>query len=507
MIISLRCDDDARTRTPLPSLHRPPCGGGIVRILALEASTTSAKALLFDADTGTMRVRSRRFEVSVADAAVRDGDSIYIQLMALGREVAAGSSPDLVVLIGTWHGLVLTDDDLRTVTPVMEWPYTGARTVGARLRADEEFTRWFYRRTGCMVNAAYPAFKLRHLLETGAQIEGRTVLDQASLIFARMTGRVWSNPSLASGSGLLNAEAVSWDSEVLERLGLTGVVLPELSESTDTAPLLPEAAGLLGIPSGIPVLVPGPDGGLNQIGDLAIEPGEMTLSMGTSGALRFSTPSPSFSESMSTWSYRSPLGPLSGAATSGCGNCVDWARDRFFDRSADFSEIEPQLSDDRRDLPVFLPFLFGERSPGWQDQRRGGFAEMLPAHTNIDLYQSVLEGIVYSLVHCFAELRAVNGDPSRIVLSGGVLSSPFWTQMTVDALGQPVEVSARQHSSITGALRMGLLAYGHDPRHPSLDGVTSRVIEPREERRSQYVEGFERYLEHYERSRPVGVRR
>lgn len=473
-----------------------------MRILALEASTTSAKALLFDTDAGTVRVRSRRFEVSVADAAVRDGDSIYIQLMALGREVGAGSAPDLVVLIGTWHGLVLCDDDLRTVTPVMEWPYTGARTVGARLRADEGFTRWFYRRTGCMVNAAYPAFKLRHLLETGAQIQGRTVLDQASLLFARMTGRVWSNPSLASGSGLLNAETAEWDDEVVARLGLDGVVLPELVDSTTTAPLHAEAAALLGIPAGTPVLVPGPDGGLNQVGDLAIEPGEMTLSMGTSGALRFSTPTPSFSPTMSTWSYRSPLGPLSGAATSGCGNCVDWARDRFFDRSADYAELEPQLSAERRDLPVFLPFLFGERSPGWQDQRRGGFAEMLPSHTNIDLYQAVLEGIVYSLVHCFTELRAVNGSPSRIVLSGGVLSSPFWTQMTVDALGEPVEVSARPHSSITGALRMGLLTSGLDPRHPSLDAVTPHVVSPRPERRDQYLEGFARYLEHYERSRP-----
>ena len=86
------------------------------------------------------------------------------------------------------------------------------------------------------------------------------------------------------------------------------------------------------------------------------------------------------------------------------------------------------------------------------------------------MYQGVLEGIVYSLYHCFKELTALNGAPRRIVLSGGVLSSPFWTQLTADVFGAEMEVSPRQHSSIMGAVRMGLRASGLPETHPSLDG-------------------------------------
>ncbi len=473
-----------------------------MKILALEASTTSAKTMLFDSDTGEVAVRDRRFEVDGPDSAVRDGDSIYAQMMALGREAAAGRDIDLIVLSGTWHGLTLRNPDLSAVTPVMEWPYTGAQDLSAGLRRDEELMWWFYERTGCMVNAIYPVFKLQHLRSQGVDIDGKLALDQASLNFARMTGQVWTNPSLASGSGLLSATDVDWDAAVIDRFDLSGVRLAELHETTDTAPLGDEAAVLLGLTPGIPVLTPGPDGGLNQVGDLATEPGDMTFSMGTSGALRVAARHPSFSPTLSTWSYRSPLGALSGAATSGCGNCVDWARERLFGSSTDYREIEPLLSADRTDLPSFMPFLFGERSPGWQDQRRGGFLDLAPQHSRVDMYQSVLEGVVYSLFHCYKELTALNGLPRRIVLSGGVLSSPFWTQLTADVFGVPMDVSAQQHTSIVGAVRMGLRTSGLDMRHPAFDDVEVRTVRPREDRRAQYDEGFARYLDRYSRTVP-----
>ncbi|GAB3844972.1 gluconokinase [Nesterenkonia populi] len=473
-----------------------------MKILALEASTTSAKSMLFDTETQETIVETRRFEVDGPDTSVRDAESIFTQLMALGRESALGHSVDLVALSGTWHGLTLRDAELNEISPVQEWSYTGAQDLCANLRQDEQFTEWFYRRTGCMVNAIYPAFKLMLLRENGVDISGGTVLDQNSYNFARMTGWRATSVSQASGTGLLNAETCAWDQEILTELGLTEVHLPELTDGETTAPLQAEAAALLGMEQGVRVLVPGPDGGMNQVGNAATSPGEMTFSMGTSGALRLAAEAPSFSPRMSTWSYRSPVGWLSGAAASGCTNCVDWAKDRLFEPGTTYADIEPQLSDEVRDLPLFMPFLFGERCPGWQDQRRGGFLELHPSHSRADMYQSVLHGVTLSLYHCYRELTALNGAPERIILSGGVLSSPFWTQLVADVFRVPMELSELQHSSVVGAVRMGLRALGLDEDQPAFREESRRVVRPRPELADYYAAQFQRYLEGYTRTHP-----
>lgn len=478
-------------------------------ILALEASTTSAKSMLFNTANQEVTVASRRFDVDDAsahsDAAVRSAEGIHDQVIRVGREAAAGVPVDMVVLSGTWHGVTLLNEDLSEVSPVQEWPYTGAQNLCAELREDANFTTWFYRRTGCMVNAIYPAFKLMQLQREGVEIRSALLMDQSSYIFRRLTGQHWMSLSSASGTGLLNTEQDAWDHEVLQRLGIDGVVLPELTSSTATAELTTEASRDLGIAAGIPVVIPGPDGGLNQVGAEATAPGDMTFSMGTSGALRFAVPEPSFSPRLSTWSYRSPVGWLSGAAASGCTNCVDWAKGRLFDPQVTYADLEPQLRDGPVDLPLFMPFLFGERCPGWQDQRRGGFLQLLPSHSRADMYQSVLQGVTMSLLHCYQELTILNGVPRRIILSGGVLSSPFWTQLTADVFGVEMELSTMQDSSVVGAMRMALTAAGEDPDQPAFRDDNRRIVTPRTQFAQYHAEQFGRYLEGYQRTDPAST--
>jgi gluconokinase len=65
-----------------------------------------------------------------------------------------------------------------------------------------------------------------------------------------------------------------------------------------------------------------------------------------------------------------------------------------------------------------------------------------------------------------------------------------------------MEVSSRPHSSVVGAVRMGLRSAGLDERHSALDDAEPRIVMPRLERRAQYDEGFARYLDHYSRTLP-----
>jgi len=472
-----------------------------MRILALESSTTSAKALLYDTETATVTTESERFEFSSGDAAARDADEAAAQVFALGRKHLAGSTVDLVTLCSTWHGVTLQSAEGKSLTPVFLWSYLGAEGIEAELRKDADFVRWFYGRTGCMVSAIYPAFKLKLLAGQGVDTSSGIVMDDGSVMFQRLTGKFATTASLASGTGLLNTHDVTWDAEIPDRLGIGPLHYPELIPSREHAPLTQWGADALGLPVGTPVLAPGPDGGFNQVGDGAIKPGIMTFSMGTSGAMRLVASAPKISQHQSTWCYRSPDGWLSGAATNGCTNTVDWVRDNVLGH-LDFAKIEEQLRPGPRDVPTFLPFHFGERCPGWNAHRRGGFVGLEPNHDAMDLYQAVLQGVLFNLRQCYDELMILNERPSHIRLSGGVLSSPFWTQMAADIIGADLDLSAQQNQSGIGAIRLGLMAFDQDPEGPGISSAAIGVVHPNSEMAGYYDERYAEYVKAYEQTNP-----
>jgi len=245
-----------------------------------------------------------------------------------------------------------------------------------------------------------------------------------------------------------------------------------------------------------------PDGAMNQVGSGALATGTMTFSVGTSGAMRLSVPKPVIPDFPSTWCYLSPHAWMSGAATAGCTNCVDWFKERFFDSGVNYHNIEHQLakSINRSDSAVFLPFLFGERCIGWKDERLGGFMDIRPQHGVLDLYSSVLEGVLLNLYQCYEALTAVSGVPQKVKLSGGILNSRYWLQMCADIFQTPMEADPATHSSIMGGVAIAMEHLGLIPGLIDLQLPTGDIITPNPNNADMYRKRYERYLYWYNQS-------
>ena len=463
-----------------------------MRILALEASSTSAKAAIYDCASKSLDVVTHRLQLDSPDC--HDADAAIAQVLNLGRQHLAGRPVDLITLCSTWHGLTLQSPDGASLTPVFPWSYSGAQDVETRLRTDAALPRWYYEHTGCPVSGSFPALKLVALAEAGIDPTSGIVMDEGSTLFERLTSTYATTASLASGTGLLNVHTLEWDADVPTALGLPALRLPEIVPPHTTAPLTTTAAAALGLPAGTPVLAPGPDGALSQLA----APGAATLSMGTSGALRVAVPAPVLSDDGSTWCYRCPDSWLVGAATSGCGNELDRARSTLLG-GADYAAIEPRLRPGPRDVPTFLPFHFGERTPGWHSRRPAGFVGLAPRHDAIDRYQAVLQGVVFNLRQGWDELVHLLGRPAHVRASGGVLASSFWTQLTADVLGTDLELSSQQHASIVGAIRLGLSALGADDDAGPTDSAAG-IVRPNPELANYYRERYGAYLDAYVRT-------
>lgn len=472
-----------------------------MQVLVLEASTTSAKAMLYDAQEGVLATESVPYDASYSDIKTQDADRVADTVFAIGKKLATGRQIAAVALSGTWHNLMLCGRDGRPKTRAYTWAYTDSATKASEIREDPKTARRFYHRTGCMPNATYPSYRLMYLREHGVVPEkDDLVTGQGSYLFYRLTGKFLSSVSMASGSGFLNIQTLNWDEEILSAAGLDRRNLPPLCDHTAVRPLTRHAALQLGIREGVPVVPAHPDGALNQVGAGAMAPGVMTLSVGTSGALRLTVPRPVLPENAGTWCYYSPESWLAGAAVANCTNCIDWFRKTVLRGIFSFSELEQFLLEAPETPPLFLPFLFGERCPGWDDRRAGMFLGLSGFHGTGALYRAILEGVSMSLYHCYTILEALCGTPKEIRLSGGIVKSAPWTQMLCDLFGESMVIQESEQASMLGAACLGLLACGALSSLQAFPAGVGKTVLPDASKKDMYRTRYSAYLAEYERT-------
>ena len=475
-------------------------------ILALEASTSSAKAMLYDPATGAAQTASEAYDPFVCRDGLADTEQVFRSVARVGRELAAGRDVAAVALCATWHSVAVCDGDMRPVLPTHNWNYMAPSAMCREVRADRELASELYSRTGCMPHVTYPREMLRYLGQRES-LEGRLLPSQGAYNFYRLTGAFRESVCTVSGGGLINLEKLDYDDFALAYCGAERGQFGKLCTYQDALPLSPEGAALLGLDAGIPVVPAHADGALNQLGDGAAARGRMTMSVGTSAALRLTTDRPTLPEAQSLWCYRGATDYMAGAAVAGACNCVNWYKDVFLRGALSFEQLESgaALPDEP---PVFLPFLFGERCPGWRDDRMGAFAAVRPEHNVSDLYSAVQRGVLFGMYQCYLPLIAGMGEPERISLSGGILHSEAWTQMAADLFGRELEISANANASLSGAVLLGMHAAGlvEDVARyefPSAQG--RRRVTPRPERTAVLRGQYETYLEWYRRSTPEAL--
>ena len=463
-------------------------------VLILESSTVSAKAMLYNTVEKTFITRAKEYKNS--EIGLQDANHVFETTAALGRALCHNKKISAIALVSTWHNIMLCDMDMTPQSPVYQWTYTGASDLCKELRKNKSYTKNYYKKTGCMVNITYAFFNLKLLQQQGRDLKNYKIVGQGTYNTHKLTGKCVVTDVTVSGAGMLNIHTRNYDDDLMAELDITKENLATLISYENTYPLTKEGADILGLTPGIPVIPAMPDGAMNQVGSGALIDGVMTFSIGTSGAMRLSTPTPVIPQNPSTWCYLSPTAWISGAATAGCCNCIDWYKNKFFGPNISYTQAESGYTKDTAP-PIFLPFLFGERCPGWQDNRLGGFFDVKPQHTIYDFYHAVQEGVLFNLYQCYEILTKVSGIPHKIKLSGGILNSKKWIGMCADIFGMPMELENIGHASLMGGvvLAMRHLDIINDLR--KFEVLNTEVVMPNTKNLNMYKARYQRYLQWY----------
>ena len=171
-------------------------------------------------------------------------------------------------------------------------------------------------------------------------------------------------------------------------------------------------------------------------------------------------------------STRAGLMVMGGASNAG-GLFIDRVRALVGDPAS-----EELLALDGGDLPVWLPYPRGERTPLHDPDRRAELHDLHVGHTSAHVLMAAYEAAGFVVRH-HIDLSGL--DALRIVAVGGGTQSPAWMQALADTTGLAVDVSAEPYSAALGAAYHSRVTAGLEPDTSQARrwGRVSHRVEPR----------------------------
>jgi gluconokinase len=445
-------------------------------VLALDLSSSGVRARAHDRTLTVVGERSVDVETRVgADgASCHDLRAVIAAVREVVRPLATDPRLRIVALSASGTASSLALASLRGGVPeplseVLLWSDSRAISHYPELAGDLAAA---YDRTLCPPDVSYWPAKLRYLADRNG-LPGGVVAGAKDLVFAWLTGLLWTDPMSAASTGMFDSAAWRWDAALLDRTGMTAGRLPELHEATESAPLIPAAARDLGLPAGLPVVLGGMDGPLTQLGAAGTRERTASCTVGTSIAVRAGSARRSVDPARRTWCYPVTRGfwVIGGAGSNG-GNLLTWLRDRI-----GLAATVQELADLAFSVPsdpdlTFVPYLHGERAPLWRPDLRAAFIGLGAHHSSADLTRAVLDGLAASVLELAEAVESMAGRPGRVVFTGGFIRDARWVQLMTDALGASAAVPVPDTATSVGA---GMLAWAAVEDIPVAEVFTPRL--------------------------------
>jgi gluconokinase len=145
-----------------------------------------------------------------------------------------------------------------------------------------------------------------------------------------------------------------------------------------------------------------------------------------------------------------------------------------------------------------LPFVAGERAPGWREDARAAIAG-LGLHTDgVDVVQAGLEAIAYRFGLIYARIAPhLPANASLVASGGGLLSSPAWLQIMADVLGRPLQTLAEREGTSRGLALLALEQLKVIAHAEDLEPVLGSTYRPIAAHHAAHQAAMERHVTFY----------
>jgi xylulokinase len=434
-------------------------------VAGIDSSTQSTKVLLCRAEDGTVAGRGSAPHPPGTEC---DPSAWWSALQQAGAGLLERAAA--VAVAGQQHGMVVTGEDGRVIRPALLWNDLRSAPEAAALVADRG-AHWWASETGSVPNASFTVSKLRWLAAHEPRNAARvhTVMLPHDWVSWRLrkagtgdtarpgTGGIVTDRGDASGTGYFSPARGEW---------LPSVAAAALGHPV-TLPRVAAPAEVTGETAWGAAVAPGTGDNMAAALGLGLAPGEVAVSVGTSGTAFAVSQVPAADATGAVAGFADATGaflPL--VCTVNAGLVLDSVA-RLLGTDG------PGLAERALAAPpgaggiTLLPYFDGERTPD-RPLATGTMHGLTTRNTTPEnLARAAVEGVLTSLASVAGLLAACGVQRERVLLIGGAARSAAVQSLAPGIFGVPVEVPQPEEYVALGAARQAAWALAGTPQPPA----------------------------------------
>jgi xylulokinase len=438
-------------------------------VLGIDSSTQYTKAILCDAEDGRILAEGR---AAHPDGTEVDPDAWWAALEGASDGLLEGAAA--IAIAGQQHGMIVLDEASEVVRPALLWNDTRSAGAAADLIREAGGPGVWADAVGLVPVASFTVTKLRWLAEhepANASRVASVVLPHDWLtcrLRATASGDFVTDRGDASGTGYWSPAEGGYRVDLLVRAFGREIGVPRVAAPSE---VVGETA------SGALV---GPGTGDNMAAALGLDarPGDVVVSLGTSGTAFAVADSPTADSSGLVAGFADATGrflPL--VCTLNAARVLTATAKLLGTDLAGLDRLALAARAGASGLTL-LPYLDGERTPNLPGATGTLLGLTRDAMTPENLARAAVEGMLCGLADAVDALTAAGVPVRRVLLIGGAARSAAARAVAPDILGLPVTIPAPAEYVALGAARQAAWASSGSGQPPAWPVSVQEVREP-----------------------------
>lgn len=457
-------------------------------VLAIDAGTTSNRAIIFDHNTNIVGVAQREFaQIFPKPGWVEhNANEIWTSVLAVLADVLQTTKikPEQIASIGITNQRETTVVwDKATGLPIYNaivWQSRQTVSICDDIKAKGK-EKLFRDKTGLVVDAYFSGTKVKWILDN---VEGaRARADKGELLFGTIdTWLVWklsggaahvTDYSNASRTLMYNIYDLKWDQELLDILTVPTNMLPKVLPSSYE---YCKTADYHFFGQEVPISGIAGDQQAALFGQACFKPGMAKNTYGTGSFMLMNTgekgiPSKNGLLTTLAWGLNGKVEYALEGSIFVTGSAVQWLRDglKVIDAAPESEVLATAVTSS--DGVYMVPAFVGLGAPYWDDKARGSIFGITRGTTKEHIVRATLESIAYQTRDVLSAMEIDSGIKlAALKVDGGAVKNNFLMQFQSDILGVPVDRPVVQETTALGAAFLAGLAIGY---WKSTDDVTN----------------------------------